>query len=64
MNKTVVKFNSFADAQRADRRYYLSLTPQQRLDILLELVARHRDTHDNAAEGLARVCRVVKRPRR
>ena len=59
MNKTVVKFNSFADAQRADRRYYLSLTPQQRLDILLELVARHRDTHDDAAEGPARICRVV-----
>ena len=64
MKKVVSKFDRFADAELADQRYYLCLTPQQRLDILLELVAAYRESQDEAAEGFARVCRIVERPRR
>ena len=52
------KFSSFAESDRADREYYRSLTPEQRLDILLELVARAQT--DEAEQGFARVYRVVK----
>lgn len=60
MNRTVRKFSSFRESERADRDYYLSLTPQQRIDILLELVARYREEHDEASEGFRRVYRIVK----
>ena len=56
---TVRKFSSFEQADQADRVYYASLTPQQRLHILLELIQQHRQA-TNASEGLARVYRIVK----
>ena len=43
MDRAVGKFDRHEDAMRADREYYRSLTPEQRVDILLELVARERD---------------------
>jgi hypothetical protein len=52
------KFSSFAESDRADREYYRSLTPEQRLNILLELVARAQA--DETEQGFARVYRVVK----
>ncbi len=56
MEKVVRVFKSFEEAERADREYYRSLTPQQRLDILLELVERgNRD----APQRFERVCRVT-----
>jgi hypothetical protein len=58
METVARKFSSFAESDRADREYYRSLTPEQRLDILLELVARAQD--DEAEQGFARVYRVVK----
>jgi len=64
MERTIRKFRSFAEAERADREYYRSLTPQQRLDILLELVATYTEGLDEAERGFKRVCRVVKRQRR
>ena len=36
---TVRAFDSFAEAERADNLYYLSLTPEQRLRIMCELCA-------------------------
>jgi hypothetical protein len=58
MEKAVRVFHSFADADKADAEYYRSLTPQQRLDVLLDLV--HSQTGDEAGQRLERVCRVVK----
>lgn len=62
--KTVHKFDSFEDSERADRAFYAALTPQQRLDLLLEIIAREREGLGEAGERCARVCRVVKLPRR
>ena len=51
-------FRSFAESERADRVYYRSLTPSQRLELLLELI---QQWHDNeTAKGFERVYRAVK----
>ncbi len=60
---TVKKFSSFAEADEADRRYYAQLTPAERLNILLELIQRYRQSI-HAPEGLARVYRIVEFERR
>ena len=59
MQPIVRKFSSHAAAEEADRAYYRSLTPNQRLDILLELIASQRGP-DEASLRIARVCRTVK----
>lgn len=59
MRRAVNKFDNSADARRANRHYYLSLTPQQRLDILLDLIAAYRDSQDEAARGFTRVYRIT-----
>ena len=48
-------FNSFKDADDADRAFYRSLTPEQRLDILLQLIAQH-----GPVKRLERVYKIVK----
>ncbi|HLG99691.1 MAG TPA: hypothetical protein VKX49_25510 [Bryobacteraceae bacterium] len=48
-------FRSFEEAEKADRDFYRSLTPEQRLDILLQLIAQH-----GSSKGLERVFRIVK----
>jgi len=35
-------FDGFADAERAEEEYYKSLSPEQRLDLLLEIIAPDR----------------------
>lgn len=57
------EFRSFAEADQADLAYYRSLTPQQRLDILLTLVERGKQPHE-IGQKPARVYRVMKLPRR
>ena len=64
MDRTIRVFDNFADADAADRAQYAAMTPQERLDIVLELSARHRsDEHNTEAsedsERLARVYRVT-----
>ena len=61
MEKVARKFSSFTEADRADRAYYRSLTGQQRLDLLLELLASDRDKQDETEEGFKRVYRIIKR---
>ena len=57
MEKVVRKFASFEEADKADDAYYASLTNQQCLDIMVELVGRVQ----RAAGGrLERVCRIIK----
>ena len=61
---TVAKFDSFEEADRADKAYYLSLTPEQRLRLLGELCSRLQGTHHDPPPRLARVYRIVELPRR
>jgi hypothetical protein len=63
MQRVVRIFDTFEDADRADRDYYASLTPQQRLEILLDLIQTHSDDGENQ-QGFARVHRVVELPSR
>jgi len=60
MKCVVQKFSSHEEAEAAERKFYHSLTPLERVDILLELLASQR-AKDGTATGLARVCRIVKR---
>lgn len=57
--KKLEVFSSFAEAEEAESRYYASLTGQQRLDLQLELIARHREALGQTDERLARVYRIV-----
>ena len=59
MEKVLQVFHSFEDAERADEEYYASLAPQERVDILLALIAQYRESLGDAAEGFERVCRVT-----
>ncbi len=58
MERVVRKFESPEEAENADRAYYRSLTPEQRLEILFELVRRYREEH-GCSERLERVYRIV-----
>jgi hypothetical protein len=61
MEKVVKVLKSFEESDAEDRAYYQSLTPHQRIEILLELNSRWpRRGNDEATEGLARVYRIVK----
>jgi hypothetical protein len=59
MEKVLKVFNSFEEADRADDEYYASLTPQQRVDILLEMIAAYRESLGETGQRLERVYRVV-----
>ncbi len=52
-------FDSFEAAEQADLEYYASLTPQQSLEILLDLIAAYQESLGEPAEGFARVHRIV-----
>ena len=59
MENVVKQFDSFSESDKAARRYYRSLTPAQRLEILLDLISRGRDDQHEASKGFERVYRVV-----
>jgi hypothetical protein len=60
--KVLESFNQFADAKRADKEYYQSLTPNERLDMLLELIDQNAPRNpDGTREGFRRVGRILKR---
>jgi len=58
MEKVGKKYRSFAEAEQAEKEYYQSLTPEERLDILLDLIKQ--GTPDEAFQRLERVYRIVK----
>ena len=58
MEKKVVKFRSFEEADKADRNFYNKLAPQVRLEILLELL------NHGPEQRLERTYRVTKFARR
>jgi hypothetical protein len=61
MEKVVKVLKSFEESDRADKAYYHSLTPQQRLEILWELNSRWPTSGDDKApERLERVYRITK----
>jgi hypothetical protein len=59
MERELVIHTSHEAAGRADRAYYASLTPQERFDLLLELVRRHKESLGEADQGFERVLRVA-----
>jgi len=58
VEKTAMKFRSFAEAEKADREFYRKLSGKERLNILLEL-SKHEPER-----RLERVYRITKLPRR
>jgi sugar-specific transcriptional regulator TrmB len=60
MQRVVRKLQGFAESDEADRAYYRSLSPQERLNILLQLIAHYQDSLDETAKRFKRVCRVTK----
>lgn len=59
MDPVVAVFDSFEDADRADVEYYAALRPEERLEILFDLIARHRESLGEAAQRFERVHRVI-----
>jgi hypothetical protein len=58
MEKAARVFRSFAEAGEADDQYYRSLSPEQRLEILFDLVNTQQT--DEVEPRLERVCRIIK----
>jgi hypothetical protein len=58
VEKVARKFHSFAEADKADFEYYHSLTPEQRLDILGELIARAQP--DKTGQRIEKISRIIK----
>ena len=52
-------FSSFQEAEEADTAFYASLSPQECLDLVLDIVARHRESMGEAGKRFERVYRVV-----
>ncbi len=61
MERVVTKFASFAEAEKADLRFLKSLSGNQRLQMLLEII---RSQQPDDEQGFKRVYRIVKLPGR
>jgi hypothetical protein len=59
MEKVLKVFRSFEEADQSDDEYYASLTPQERVDILLDMIAAYRESLGETSERLERVYRVI-----
>lgn len=59
MDKVVQQFASFDEADLAEHEAYAAMTPQQRLDVLLDLIAGYREALGEAASRFERVHRIV-----
>lgn len=60
MKKTLRIFKNFAEAEAADRDYYLRLTPEERLAIAERLRREYQKIHYGAQQRFRRVFRIVK----
>ncbi len=58
MEKVVRIFDNFEEAEEAEFEYLRNLTPQQRVDALLELL--YWANRDAASQGLQRVLTVTR----
>ena len=61
MEKVIQVFNSFAEAEEADKKYYQSLTPAQRIEMMLILRNLIKRNDDEPRGRLKRVYRIIKR---
>lgn len=52
-------FSSFQEAEEADAAFYASLSPQERLDLLLDIIARHRESLGETAEDLRELIELL-----
>ena len=59
VDRIVRKFRTLEEAERADREDYRRMSPDERLEILLHLLAHPWPQGDAASEGLQRVYRVA-----
>jgi hypothetical protein len=56
VEKIVRKFSNFAEAEAAERAYWRSLTPEERMEIFAELQRRHQG---DPPPPLERVYRII-----
>lgn len=62
VDKTAFRvFSSFEEAEAADREYYRSLSPTERLDIMLLLREHYSPYSDELTKRFERVCRIIER---
>ena len=59
VERVIQLYRSFEAADQADDQFYANLTPEERLDLLLELVERHRGALGETASRFERVCRIT-----
>lgn len=59
MEKTIRVFDSFEEAEAADKEYYRSLSPAERVEILLILREQYSPYDDELTQGFERVCRII-----
>ena len=59
VEKKVRIFSSFKEADEAEVREHMAMSPDERIRLVIEL--RDRRHPDAAKQGLARVCRIIKR---
>lgn len=59
MDRVIRVFESHEDAAQADRDELAAMTPQQRLDRALDLIARYREARGETQQRFERVARIV-----
>ena len=59
MEPVVSKYQTFQEAETADREYYRRLSPAERLEILFQLRAMAHEENDAASQRVARVYRIA-----
>lgn len=64
MDKVVRIFDRFEDAERADAAYYASLTPHERISILLQLCRTQWGDPDGESARMVHEVRIVDFPHR
>ena len=59
MERVIRIFASHEEAAQADRDELAAMTPQQRLDRALDLIAWHKEARGDTAQEFVRVARVI-----
>jgi hypothetical protein len=59
MEKVVAIYDSFEAADRADREFYAKLTPDQRVQMAVDLLDLFEVSTDGAPQRLERIYRIV-----
>ncbi len=59
MERVAQVFTSFAAADDADDEFYANLSPAERVDLLLDLIAQYLESRGEATTRFERVCRVT-----